>query len=116
MMPLLLLQNAASFVTMGAAEKETSATKENDMSYDILIRNARTRTHEGLVCIAIQAGKIAAIESEINEEATQVIDAAGRLVTESFVNGHLHLDKVYTLEMAGQTALKEYNAVVWAAR
>ena len=35
-MPLFLLQNAASFATMGAAEKETSATKENDMSYDIL--------------------------------------------------------------------------------
>lgn len=37
------------------------------------------------------------------------MDASGNLVTESFVNGHLHLDKVYTLQMAGQEALKEYN-------
>ena len=40
-------------------------------------------------------------------EAKQIIDAKGKLVTESFVNGHLHLCKVYTLEMAGQDALKE---------
>ena len=31
------------------------------------------------------------------------------MVTESFVNGHLHLDKVFTLEMAGQEALGEYH-------
>ena len=47
--------------------------------------------------------------SAVEGEAKQVIDAKGNLVTESFVNGHLHLCKVYTLEMAGQAALKEYN-------
>ena len=77
---------------------------------DIKITNAKTRkTGKELVEIGIENGKITAIASSVEGEAKQVIDAKGKLVTESFVNGHLHLCKVYTLEMAGQDALKEYN-------
>ncbi|MBQ1771062.1 MAG: amidohydrolase family protein [Clostridia bacterium] len=79
------------------------------MSYDILIKNAKTRKCAELVSIGINDGKITAIEKELKEDAKQIIDAKGCLVTESFVNGHLHLDKVYTFVMAGETALKEYN-------
>ena len=79
------------------------------MSYDILIKNAKTRKCEELVSIGIKDGKITAIEKDLKEDARQIIDAKGNLVTESFVNGHLHLDKVYTFVMAGETALKEYN-------
>lgn len=79
------------------------------MKYDILIKNAKTRNRDELVDIAVLDGKITAIEKNITEEASKIINASGNLVTESFVNGHLHLDKVYTLQMAGQEALKEYN-------
>ncbi len=79
------------------------------MKYDILIKNAKTRNRDELVDIAVLDGKITAIEKNITEEASKTMDASGNLVTESFVNGHLHLDKVYTLQMAGQEALKEYN-------
>ena len=80
------------------------------MPYDLLIKNARTRFNKGeLLQIGICNGKIAAIESFLSDEASNVIDAGGGLVTESFVNGHLHLCKVYTLEMAGQAALGEYQ-------
>ena len=79
------------------------------MSYDILIKNAKTRKCAELVSIAIEGGKIAAIEKDLQADAKQVIDAKGGLVTESFINGHLHLDKVYTLQMAGEAALKAYN-------
>ena len=79
------------------------------MSYDILIKNAKTRKCAELVSIAIEGGKIAAIEKDLHADAKQVIDAKGGLVTESFINGHLHLDKVYTLQMAGEAALKAYN-------
>lgn len=80
------------------------------MAFDLLITNARTRKGNGeLLSIGIQNGKIAAIAPDLPHEATQVIDARGGLVTESFVNGHLHLCKVYTLEMAGQAALGEYH-------
>lgn len=77
--------------------------------YDILIKNAKTRKIQNLVNIAIQDGKIVAIAENLEGEAAQLIDARGGLVTESFVNGHLHLDKVYTLKMAGEDALKEYT-------
>lgn len=36
------------------------------------------------------------------------LDAAGNLVTPSFVNAHLYLDKVYTLALAGEEALQHY--------
>ena len=79
------------------------------MICDILIKNAKTRKLDDLVNIAVKDGKIAAIEKGLEAEAKQVIDAAGCLVTESFVNGPLHLDKVYTLKMAGEDALKSYT-------
>ena len=79
------------------------------MICDILIWNAKTRKCAELLDIAIRDGKIVALEKGFSAEAGQVIDAKGCLVTESFVNGHLHLDKVYTLKMAGEDALKSYN-------
>ena len=77
--------------------------------FDILIKNAKTRKNQNKVNIAIQNGKITAIGEDVSDDSKQVIGARGGLVTESFVNGHLHLDKVYTLQMAGEDALKEYT-------
>ncbi|MEL7626482.1 MAG: amidohydrolase family protein [Anaerolineaceae bacterium] len=77
--------------------------------YDLLIKNAKTRKNQNKVNIAIQNGKIIAIGEDVTGDSNQDIDAQGGLVTESFVNGHLHLDKVYTLQMAGEEALKEYT-------
>ncbi|HAG22241.1 MAG: Putative cytosine deaminase [Synergistales bacterium 53_16] len=81
------------------------------MSYSLLIKNARTRfSGRETVSIGIEGEKIAAIEKTLPEKyAEKIIDAEGKLVTESFVNGHLHLCKVYTLEMAGQDALSSYH-------
>ena len=81
------------------------------MTYSLLIKNARTRFSGGeTVCIGIEGDKIEAIEKNLPEkDAEHVIDAKGNLVTESFVNGHLHLCKVYTLEMVGQDALSSYH-------
>lgn len=75
----------------------------------MIIKNAKLRKKEGLYDIVIDGGKIVAIEQGTTASADTVIDAAGSLVTESFVNGHLHLDKVYTLTMAGEDALKSYT-------
>ncbi len=76
--------------------------------YDLLIKNARTRTSgNATVEIAVEGGKIVRIGSGLGE-ARQTIDAAGHLVTESFVNGHLHLCKVYTLGMMDDAALGAY--------
>lgn len=80
------------------------------MTYDLLITNAVTREAKNTYTqIAIQDGKIAAIAAEVEGEAARTIDAAGGLVTESFVNGHLHLCKVYTLAKMDEAALEAYT-------
>ena len=78
---------------------------------DILIHNAQLRHHPlgKLVALHIQGGRIAAIEPKIKNKAAFEIDAGGNLVTESFVNPHLHLDKVYTLDRMDELALKSYQ-------
>lgn len=80
------------------------------MTLDYLIKNAKTRfSGNELVQIGIKDGKIAAIAPKIEGDAKQVVDADGHLVTESFVNGHLHLCKVYTLSMMDDEALGAYT-------
>jgi cytosine deaminase len=79
-------------------------------TYDVLIRQARTRHSGGeLVEIALDQGRIARIASSIGGEARQLVDAQGNLVTESFVNAHLHLDKVYTLQQMSDATLGAYS-------
>jgi cytosine deaminase len=80
------------------------------MAFDLLIKNARTRSAPGtLLDIGIQGARVQKIDQGLGGEARQTIDAAGKLVTESFVNGHLHLCKVYTLAMVGDKALSSYT-------
>ena len=66
---------------------------------DMMIKNARLRKRgKELFSIAIKDGKIAEVTPGApSHGATKEIDAEGGLVTESFVNGHLHFYKVYTL-------------------
>lgn len=75
---------------------------------DIVIRNANTRKFKQPVDIGIRNGKITEI-GKINESGNFEIEASSKLVTESFVNTHLHLCKVYTLMMMNEEALKDYH-------
>ena len=86
--------------------------KEEKMpkKFDILIKHAQLRNQSGkLFQIGIADGKIKAIEDQIDGTAAAEIDAQGNLVTESFVNPHLHLCKVYTLQMLDEEALRNYH-------
>jgi cytosine deaminase len=93
--------------------------------FDILIRNAKLRSEDSLKDIGISGGRISAVDEHLPGDAKTIIDAAGSLVTESFVNPHLHLCKVYTLQMMDEEALTAYqgegmgkamNAIELAAR
>lgn len=77
--------------------------------FDILIKNAKLRKKEGLFSIGIKNGKIEKIGEKIQEKGEKEIDAEGKLVTESFINPHLHLCKVYTFMMMEEEALKDYH-------
>jgi cytosine/creatinine deaminase len=79
--------------------------------FDLIVRKAQLRGNPAgaLVDVAIRGGKIAAISAELPGSASKELDAAGGLLTESFVNTHLHLCKVYTLQMMDENALKDYH-------
>lgn len=80
--------------------------------FDILIKNAQLRSSPvGLHhSIGMLDGHIESIEKELEATAELIIDAQGNLVTESFVNPHLHLCKVYTRQMMDDEALTGYHA------
>jgi len=79
---------------------------------DILIKNAQLRSSPAgfLQSIGIADGRINSIEKELEERAELILDAHGNLVSESFVNPHLHLCKVYTRPRMDDEALTGYHA------
>ena len=78
--------------------------------FEILIKNCQLRGQpHSQYDIAISDGHISDVAESISGTALTEIDAHGHLVTESFVNAHLHLCKVYTLEMMDEEAMKDYH-------
>jgi cytosine deaminase len=65
-------------------------------SMDLIIRHAALAAHvagrDAPVDIAIDKGRIVAVEPHLTATAEQEIDAAGALVTPPFVDAHFHLD------------------------
>lgn len=78
---------------------------------DLIITNARLRNREGLFDIAVEKGKIVKIASagSLKDPSARIVDAGENLATESFCNAHLHLCKVYTVQMLDEKALKTYH-------
>ncbi len=62
--------------------------------YDLILRNCRIYPETDLVDIAIESGKIAAIQPALMDTAGREIDCGGQLVTPPFVESHIHLDSV----------------------
>lgn len=78
-------------------------------SHQLVVADATLRGRDGRWHIGVDDGRITALE-RAPLTGPEVLDAAGGLVTESFVNGHLHLDKVYTLDRIGDAALTAYTS------
>jgi len=78
-------------------------------TFDLIIRKARLRGRTKTYELAIQDSKLVAIQEKVGGTGAVEIDAAEGLVSESFVNPHLHLCKVYTLQMMDEAALKDYQ-------
>src|SRR6185436_16306684 len=93
------------------ASSEHRQAKHNAQRFDILIRSAALRGQAGRTAeIGISAGRIAAIAERLAGAADLTIDAQENLVSESFVNPHLHLCKVFTRQMMDDEALTGYHA------
>lgn len=78
---------------------------------DLVITNALLRGKKDTFDIAVKDGKIEKITpaGAVAYKAKEVVDAGGNLVTESFCNAHMHLCKVYTVEMMDAQALETYH-------
>jgi cytosine deaminase len=61
---------------------------------DLLLRNARVAGQDSVTDIAVDQGRITAAAGQ---EAREVIDLGGRLVTPPLVEPHIHLDAVLTV-------------------
>ena len=65
------------------------------MSYDLVVRNGTVIDGSGLpryrADVGVRNGQIVAI-GRIREDAREVIDAEGHVVTPGFVDGHTHMD------------------------
>jgi cytosine deaminase len=79
------------------------------VTHDLVVADATLRGRDGRWRIGIDGDRIGVVTQEALS-GHEEIDAAGALVTESFVNAHLHLDKVHTLDRIGDAALKAYTA------
>ncbi len=78
--------------------------------FNLVVRNARLRkAPDHTLDLGIRDGKIAAIDRNLPQGAEIELNADGQLVTESFVNTHLHMCKVYTLAMMDEEAMKDYH-------
>jgi cytosine/creatinine deaminase len=77
-------------------------------AHQLVVADATLRGRPGRWQVGIDDSRIAAVTQNVIGGSEEV-DAAGGLVTESFVDGHLHLDKVHTLDRAGDAALTAYT-------
>jgi len=77
------------------------------MNSDMVVKQARLRSGK-ISDIIIRDGKITQIGGPTPKDS-RILDARGNLVTEAFVNPHLHLDKVLTGSLAEEAALAEYQ-------
>jgi cytosine deaminase len=78
-------------------------------TFDLVVTNARVRGLGHPVHIGIAGERIEAI-SPTPLAGAVTVDAKENLVTESFVDGHMHLCKVYTYRDFGDAANTEYAA------
>lgn len=67
---------------------------------DLVLRRARVEDAADVADVAIDDGRIVAIEPACELPARREIDAGGRVVVPGFVNAHVHLDKAFVGDLA----------------
>jgi cytosine deaminase len=77
---------------------------------DGVVRNARLVDGRVVTLGIVDGYYVSVTEGDVEVSAGLAIDAEGHLVTPTFVDAHLHLDKVYTLPLAGDAALSSYTS------
>lgn len=81
----------------------------NTFRCDLVVENARM-LDGSMVDLIVKDGRFWDAPVDDVVEPLSRRDAGGRLVTPTFVNGHMHLDKVYTLPMVDDRGLSAYTS------
>lgn len=68
------------------------------MRFDLVIREVSLAAGAALVDIGVRAGRIAALEPDIDTAGAEVHEGAGAFACTGFVDAHIHLDKACILE------------------
>src|SRR5437870_2684096 len=88
------MMNRRQFVYMGGAALFAHVPKARAATYDLLIEGGRVIDHsvglDAVRDIAIAGGKIVAVEANITADATQTIDARGKIVAPGLIDIHTH--------------------------
>src|SRR3981081_1652089 len=83
---------------------------------DLIVRNGRlvNRLDEGLLDIAVEGGRIAAIGPDLAAEC-ETYDAGGRLVCAGLIESHIHLDKSRITDRCPLSEGRRVNPVTMVA-
>lgn len=64
--------------------------------FDLIVKQANL-SNGRVVDVAVKGQRIVAVETQIDAEATQIIEAHGYLLTAPFIDAHFHLDSTLSL-------------------
>lgn len=82
---------------------------------DLLVKNASLPDGRHTMSVAVQAGRIVAVEPGLEAQAREVIDAQGLLLSPPFVDAHFHMDATlsYGLPRVNQSGTLLEGIALW---
>ena len=83
--------------------------------FDLIVKNAGLPDGRTGMDIAVRHGRIAAVDTGIDAEAAETVDAAGHLVSPPFVDSHFHMDATlsYGLPRVNQSGTLLEGIELW---